>query len=596
MRRTEEEFKKLSLIAQHNGHAVVFFDTDEIITWINEGFVKVTGYTPAELIGKKMFSCLQGTETDVEKIGYMRRKIASREGFKTELVGYTKSGEKHWFDIEVKPLKNEIDEVTGFMAIETDITNLKKVITALMDNDEQLSSITNNSPLLFYTKDMNGRYHFVSEKFKNRNIQHEPLEGKTVFDVFDKELATLCSSKDREVVQTDNTIIFEYYQDNNVFIETKFPIHDSQGSIVFVGGQILDVTENYKMRKLLDEKESQVRLLSDNIPNGFIYQLSINNNKVRDFSFCSSGVSSILGISVAKVKDDAMNFFKRVHRRDVSKLLMVETHSMDELTVFDLEFRILNANMEYRWLYTRAKPKRLDKDTIIWDGYAIDITERKKSEEALVAGNHEKDILLREIHHRVKNSLQMVSSMMFLKINSLETGKEKDFLIDMRERIKSISLIHERLLHTNKVNSIDIRDYLTKLLDDIQVSNYKVNLSLTINRNIESIWLPSDIAIYCGLIINELVTNSIKHAFPNRNKGVIHISVQSQVPNILIIIVEDDGVGIPLRDVGSKPQSLGMLLLEIFVKQINGNMNILNQNGSKFSIQCELLKSISLIS
>ncbi|HEY8936081.1 MAG TPA: PAS domain S-box protein [Cyclobacteriaceae bacterium] len=175
MRRTEEEFKKLSLIAQHTGHAVVFFDTDEIITWINEGFVKITGYTPAELIGKKMFSCLQGTETDVEKIGYMRRKIASREGFKTELVGYTKSGEKHWFDIEVKPLKNEIDEVTGFMAIETDITNLKKVITALMDNDEQLSSITNNSPLLFYTKDMNGRYHFVSDKFKNRNIQHEPL-------------------------------------------------------------------------------------------------------------------------------------------------------------------------------------------------------------------------------------------------------------------------------------------------------------------------------------------------------------------------------------------------------------------------------------
>ncbi|HTJ52493.1 MAG TPA: PAS domain S-box protein [Cyclobacteriaceae bacterium] len=595
MRRTEEEFKKLSFIAQHTGHAVVFFDTDETITWVNEGFEKVTGYSSNELIGKKIFSSLQGSEMDVEKHDYVRRKIASGEGFKTEIIRYAKSGEKHWFDVEVKPLKNEMNEVTGFMAIESDITNLKKVITALMDNDEQLSSITNNSPLLFYTKDMNGRYRFVSEKFKKRNGQHEPLEGKTVFDVFDKDLAALCSSKDREVVQTDETIIFEYSQGDKFFIETKFPIHDSKGSIVLVGGQILDVTENYKMRKLLDEKESQVRLLSDNIPNGFIYQLSINNNKIRDFSFCSSGISSIIGISAARVKNDAMNFFKRVHRRDVSKLLMVETSSMDDLTVFDLEFRILNATMEYRWLYTRAKPKRLDKDTIIWDGYAIDITERKKSEVALVASNHEKDILLREIHHRVKNSLQMVSSMMFLKINSLEDGKEKDFLVDMRERIKSISLIHERLLHTNKVNSIDICDYLTKLLDDIQVSNYKVNLSLTINRTIESIWLPSDVAIYCGLIINELVTNSIKHAFPNRSEGIIHISVQSQIPNILVIVVEDDGVGIPLRDIGSKPQSLGMLLLEIFVKQINGNMNILTQKGSKFSIRCELLKNLSLI-
>jgi two-component sensor histidine kinase len=132
-------------------------------------------------------------------------------------------------------------------------------------------------------------------------------------------------------------------------------------------------------------------------------------------------------------------------------------------------------------------------------------------------------------------------------------------------------------------------------LDDIQVSNYKVNLSLTINRSIESIWLPSDVAIYCGLIINELVTNSIKHAFPNRSEGIIHISVQSQVPNILVIVVEDDGVGIPLSDIGSKPQSLGMLLLEIFVKQINGNMNILTQKGSKFSIRCELMKNLSLI-
>ncbi|MBA4146047.1 MAG: hypothetical protein C0523_09805 [Cytophaga sp.] len=215
--------------------------------------------------------------------------------------------------------------------------------------------------------------------------------------------------------------------------------------------------------------------------------------------------------------------------------------------------------------------------------FVRDITERKKSELALIDSNQEKDMLIKEIHHRVKNNLQLISSILYIKMNGMLQSEMKDFLEDTRLKIRSIALIHERLLQANSVNQVDISDYLGKLISDLEMSNTRHELRINIEQDIEPEYMNLDTAIYCGLIINELVTNSIKHAFVERNVGNIRI-VLRKMGDIHHLVVSDDGISMPNEIGVGHTGSFGMQMLEIFTKQLKGKVEITRENGTSINV------------
>jgi two-component sensor histidine kinase len=205
-------------------------------------------------------------------------------------------------------------------------------------------------------------------------------------------------------------------------------------------------------------------------------------------------------------------------------------------------------------------------------------------EERLKQSVQEKEMLIKEIHHRVKNNLQIISSIIYLKMISLEQSDIRSFLDSTRQKIKSIALIHERLLQSEKLDEVEIADYLGKLLIDIQVSHYRDDLALVIEQDVESGLMPLDTAIYCGLIINELLTNSIKHAFRDRRHGIINVSLNKN-ENKYILQVRDNGITIPEHIIPGKANSFGLQMLDVFVKQLNGSWRIIRDNGTIFLIR-----------
>ncbi|MCX2743198.1 PAS domain S-box protein [Mangrovivirga sp. M17] len=182
----------------------------------------------------------------------------------------------------------------------------------------------------------------------------------------------------------------------------------------------------------------------------------------------------------------------------------------------------------------------------------------------------EKDVLLKEIHHRVKNNLQTVSSLLFLKSTEIEDEKLKQFFTDSKNRIEAISLIHEKLFHTKEYNFINLKEYLEGLILNLRKSNLNTTCHVNLITEIDSVIVSTDMAMNFGLLINEIVTNSFQHAFPGRDEGKINVSLDKK-DNKIELNIHDDGVGFEKDNIH---ESMGIELIKMFAQQLRGELNI----------------------
>ena len=211
-----------------------------------------------------------------------------------------------------------------------------------------------------------------------------------------------------------------------------------------------------------------------------------------------------------------------------------------------------------------------------------DITERKEAEDNIRASLEEKKVLLREIHHRVKNNMQIISSLLNLQTRYIEDEKVVDILKESQNRVKSMAMIHETLYQSEGFAKIGFSGYVNNLVRYL-LQSYVDRDHVNIITDLDEVFLDIDTAIPCGLIINELVTNSLKHAFPNRNKGQIRIGLMQSVDKF-ILEVKDNGIGFPELLDFRRTETLGLQLINSLVMQLDGIIEIKNNNGTEFKI------------
>lgn len=169
----------------------------------------------------------------------------------------------------------------------------------------------------------------------------------------------------------------------------------------------------------------------------------------------------------------------------------------------------------------------------------------------------------------------------------MDPSESRDFLDNMRQRIRSVALIHERLLQTGSINQVNVSDYLMRLIRDLQVSMAQQDKRIDLKVDIQSTEINLDYAIHCGLIVNELVVNAYKHAFKSKTEGVITIQFKKEGNNCTLI-VSDDGVSLPQEIKPGLHGSFGMELLEIFIKQLKAEVTIERIKGTKFEIDFKI--------
>jgi two-component sensor histidine kinase len=213
-----------------------------------------------------------------------------------------------------------------------------------------------------------------------------------------------------------------------------------------------------------------------------------------------------------------------------------------------------------------------------------DITERKQAEEQIRSSLQEKEMLLKEIHHRVKNNLQVISSLLYLQSKSTREEEALAVLRESQYRIRSMALVHEKLYQTQDLIRVDFAEYVKSLADYLLraygVSPGRVRLAI----DVVDVFLNIDTAIPCGLIINELVSNSLKHAFPDGRAGEIRIGLDAADGSHYTLLVADDGIGFPEHLNFRETGSLGLQLVNSLVDQLGGNIDLERCDGTKFLV------------
>lgn len=212
-----------------------------------------------------------------------------------------------------------------------------------------------------------------------------------------------------------------------------------------------------------------------------------------------------------------------------------------------------------------------------------DTTQRKVIEDQMRASLREKDLLLKEVHHRVKNNLQVISTLLALQSDTAE-GPAHALLLESQDRIRSMALVHEKLYQSPQLSSISFRDYAIDLSGHL-FESYRVGDRVALELDVGTVPLGLDTAIHCGLILNELLSNSLKHAFPDGRRGTARVTMRAEPSGELIFAVMDDGVGFPVNVDVQSPKTLGLQLVRTLVTQLRGSITIASDNGTRVEIR-----------
>jgi len=214
----------------------------------------------------------------------------------------------------------------------------------------------------------------------------------------------------------------------------------------------------------------------------------------------------------------------------------------------------------------------------------LNITQRKQAEETLKASLQEKDVLLKEIHHRVKNNLQIIHSLLSIQANNIQDKSAREAIAECKNRVKSMALIHESLYRSENLAKVDFTRYVMGLTGSLFNSFGVDRRQIQLNLDLDPVLLSIDKAIPSGLVVNELVSNCLKHAFPGERTGEIRVELTSLDNDRILLIVRDDGIGLMESLEPHKAKTLGLRLVTDLVKQLKGEVQIDNRGGTEFKV------------
>lgn len=361
-------------------------------------------------------------------------------------------------------------------------------------------------------------------------------------------------------------------------------IVDRQGNGVEFQAVGRDITELKQAEMALQESQRFVQKITNTAPVIlYVYDLLEKRNV-----YMNREITTVLEYTAEDVHTMGEDLLRQIMHPD--DFVHLPEHQMQWQTakdsdVFSIEYRVRHRNGQWRYFQGQETLFARTAHGAPWQilGTAIDISDRKTTQQ-LQTALKEKETLIKEIHHRVKNNLQIVYSLLRLQYRRVQDPKAAEILLDSQNRIKSIALIHEKLYRSENLSEITLAQYIPHIATSL-FSTYRIDSEqITLHTEIADIPLDVDTAILCGLIINELVSNALKYAFREEQTGRISIEISLIDQRITQIILSDDGTGLPDSFNLAETTSIGLKLVKDIVEQLEGTLTISNEQGTHFKI------------
>ena len=337
-------------------------------------------------------------------------------------------------------------------------------------------------------------------------------------------------------------------------------VRDESGAIQYAFGLMHEISQQVKAAAELRESEARYRRLVEGLP-GIAYVFSTRRGGI----FYSPGAEQILGYAVEHLYANPFLWNQSIHPQDWPRVQEAIEQCANGRP-FDLTYRIRDAHGEWRWLLDRSVGQRVEATETLIEGLATDITANKHAEAALQRSVDEKELLLKELQHRVKNSLGMAASLLSLEMENLPDEHSRQVFADTRARMQTIGAVYDRLYQQPGLVAIALEPYFRDLGERLAGSYLPADSPVTIETHADGLTLDVKRTLALGLILNELVTNAIKYAFPDGRAGSIRVEMSATTDQARLTVT-DNGIGASATPVSG----LGLKLVALLAEQLEGN-------------------------
>jgi two-component sensor histidine kinase/PAS domain-containing protein len=317
----------------------------------------------------------------------------------------------------------------------------------------------------------------------------------------------------------------------------------------------------------------ELRTVTTNMPGG-IFVLVRNGEGHLSLTFASQWISRLTQFKSHELIDPRFNWLDIFHDDDKERVLASIYASALHLLELNMECRLKVDKDKQIWIKLASHPRRVGED-IVWDGLMLDITDRKLAEQQLLHVLEEKEVLLREVSHRTKNNMQVIYSLLVLQSAGIDDPKVKEIFRETQNRIMSMAKAHQMLYQTTDLTCIDFMSYLQDLSIGLIKSYQSLADKVHLDFHGESVDVSLDTAITGGLVINELISNSLKYAFPENNRGEIRMRMFMDAEQFIHLHYGDDGVGFAENFDIKRASSLGsQLITNLVERQLKGKLEV----------------------
>lgn len=497
-------------------------------------------------------------------------------------------------------VRDQTGQVQNYQGIISDLTAIQQTEAALRASEARYWEIVEAQTELICRFLPDGTLTFVNDAYCR-------YVGQSRAELVGRSFMPLMAEENEPVVQkimdallalspADRTSVHEYRVirfDRQIRWQqwTHQAIFDAQNNLLEFQAVGRDIDDRKQAEAALIESQHFIQKLADTAPVMlYVYDFFEKRNV-----YINREITDSLGYTLDELREMGAALLQiLLHPDDWAMSLgrHQQWREAKEGEIFQTEYRMRHKNGDWRYfqcqetLFARTAdgfPRQLL-------GAAVDITaakqleEVRRAEEKLHASLQEKEVLLKEIHHRVKNNLQMIYSLLRLQYRRVEDQQAADILLDSQNRIRSIALVHEKLYRSDDLSEIDLTQYIPGLVISLFNSYGTTSTNIDLKTDIDPVYLDIDAAVLCGLIINELVSNSLKYAFPEQQTGEIQVKLQSNLSHMITLTVQDNGIGIPECFDMMQTDSLGLKLVQDLADQLEGHVELNHQQGTEVKI------------
>ena len=548
---------------------IVAFNEDGDLTQYNQAFAVEFGLEFGSNPDQYQFRNFVATKAEAERI---RDHVYANTNFSGETQGKRLNGDAFPMYLTVALLRDESDNVFGAMAVARDITEAKLAQEELEASEGRYRSILDNANDAIFTLDDSGFFTYTNPSF-NELLGYSEIElsKRTVHDVIQglpkrgktwiKAIAE--SGAEREFVAADGKVL--------TMLGGATIQHNDKGKPTGVRGIYLDITDMLLHERRAKTQSAKLESIFDSTENMIMFTMD-SADRVNAFN---KNFKNIFEYDFGLTFDTSKSFIEHISR------VVDEEPYQGQLRLFlramegkpqQFELPLKTIHGESRWYQVFLNPVSLGEDQREISCIAYDITERKEIDRAIRSALKEKEVLLQEVHHRVKNNLQVISSMLNLQKSFVKDPETLNLLEESTNRIATMSYIHESLYRNTDFANISFAEYLQRLSANLIQSYSRSDCEVVLQTVFDEVYLSLEQAIPCGLITNELVSNSLKYAFPDRAQGIITLRIQHVEGGAVELEVSDDGVGLPPGMDFAKNDSLGVYLVQALTEQIDGEL------------------------